>query len=141
MENMKRKYRFAPQNDDDNAFISQHQKDLEERMKAISEWVFIIIYHIMAYPRKTKYAVSSHKYSREYRISTKTNKIYLLSDVIKYVSNNYIPESGHHNIQCPCWEVRGHYRHYKTGKVVFIPSYKKGKDKDKAEPKPHEYYL
>ena len=28
---------------------------------------------------------------------------------------------------CPAWEVRGHYRHYKSGKVVFINPYTKGK--------------
>lgn len=27
-----------------------------------------------------------------------------------------------------CWEVRGHFRHYKTGKVVYIRPYEKGKD-------------
>lgn len=26
------------------------------------------------------------------------------------------------------WEVRGHFRHYKTGKVVYIKPYEKGKD-------------
>ena len=44
-----------------------------------------------------------------------------------------------HKITCTCWGVRGHYRHYKNGKVVFIKAYKKGKDKDKYEGK--EYRL
>lgn len=30
-----------------------------------------------------------------------------------------------------CWEVRGHFRHYKTGKVVYIKPYEKGKDSHK----------
>lgn len=30
-----------------------------------------------------------------------------------------------------CWGVRGHYRHYKNGKTIFINSYSKGKGKTK----------
>ncbi len=30
---------------------------------------------------------------------------------------------------CPAWGVRGHYRHYKSGKVVYVKSYIKGKEK------------
>ena len=30
---------------------------------------------------------------------------------------------------CPAWGVRGHYRHYKTGRVVYIKPYINGKDK------------
>lgn len=82
-----------------------------------------------------------YKYSREYRLSTSFNKIYLFDDIVNYVSEKYIPSKAHHEIQCPCWEVRGHYRHYKSGKLVFIPSYKKGKQKDKAQPKPKEYVI
>lgn len=76
---------------------------------------------------------------KEYRPIDK--KVFLLDDIISYVSDSYIPSAGHHEIQCPCWEVRGHYRHYKSGKVVFIPSYKKGKQRDTAKPKDKEYFV
>ena len=33
------------------------------------------------------------------------------------------------------FQVRGHYRHYKNGKIVFIKSYKKGKELDNFENK------
>jgi len=42
-------------------------------------------------------------------------------------------------IICPAWGVRGHYRHYKNGKVVFISPYTKGKDRNNYQPK--EYGL
>lgn len=42
-------------------------------------------------------------------------------------------------ITCPAWGVRGHYRHYKNGKVVFISPYTKGKDRNNYQPK--EYGL
>lgn len=142
MDNLQRHVRLFPKNDTENIFISKYGEDIRQEAKYLSEWVFIIVFHIMNYPRDRKQTrVSSHKYSREYRLSTKQNRIYLFSDILKYVSDTYVPEGQHHSIQCPCWEVRGHYRHYKSGKVVFIPAYKKGKQRDKAEPKPKEYYV
>lgn len=101
-----------------------------------------ITYHVMNYQRDRREAHPvPRKYSREHRLSTSQNKIYLLDDIIKYVHDNYVPQGGHHDIKCPCWEVRGHYRHYKSGKVIFIPSYKKGKDREQVEPKEKEYYV
>lgn len=31
-----------------------------------------------------------------------------------------------------CWDVRGHYRHYKNGKTVYIAPYEKGTDRNKG---------
>ena len=45
----------------------------------------------------------------------------------------------HAEITCPCWGVRGHFRHYKNGKVIFIEPHLKGKDK--AQYKGKEYAL
>lgn len=44
-----------------------------------------------------------------------------------------------HQIVCHCWTVRGHYRHYKSGKVVFVQSYEKGKKRNESLPK--EYVI
>ena len=33
----------------------------------------------------------------------------------------------HHIITCPAWGVRGHARHYKSGKIVYVKPYIKGK--------------
>lgn len=30
-----------------------------------------------------------------------------------------------------CWEVRGHFRHYQNGKVVYIKPYEKGENRAK----------
>ena len=90
---------------------------------------------------RKKKALIPRKYSREHRISTEKNKIYLLDDLIKYDSDNYVGSYTHHEMTCPCWEVRGHYRHYKSGKIVFIPAYRKGKDRDKTQPEGKEYFL
>lgn len=125
-------------------YHSGELKDIDvriiEMVHAFTSNILFSMSYIMNYPRERKQTrVSSHKYSREYRLSTKQNRIYLFSDILKYVSDTYVPEGQHHNIQCPCWEVRGHYRHYKNGHVVFIRSYKKGKQKDTAQPIGKEY--
>lgn len=120
-------------------------KDIDDRLiemvHAFTSNILFSMSYIMNYPRSHKQTrVASHKYSREYRLSTKQNRIYLFSDILKYVSDTYVPEGQHHSIQCPCWEVRGHYRHYKSGRVVFIRSFKKGRQRDTAQPKGKEYY-
>lgn len=44
-------------------------------------------------------------------------------------------------MKCEVWDVRGHYRHYKSGKVVFIAPYKKGKLRDCADDYKRTTYL
>ena len=112
----------------------------EERAYDAITFILFCMRYIMHYPRIHKdERISSHRYSQEYRTSTKQNRIYLFSDIVKYVSENYNPSEHHHEMQCPCWEVRGHYRHYKSGKTVFVKSFLKGKNKDTAQPMPKTY--
>ena len=42
-------------------------------------------------------------------------------------------------ITCPCWGVRGHFRHLRNGKVIFVEPYVKGKDREQYKGK--EYNL
>lgn len=44
-------------------------------------------------------------------------------------------------ITCEAWGVRGHYRRYKNGKVVYIKPYVKGKKRNEVEPKDTIYKL
>ena len=41
---------------------------------------------------------------------------------------------------CPCWGVRGHWRHLKDGRKIWINAYKKGKLKDNPEIYEHKTY-
>lgn len=43
------------------------------------------------------------------------------------------PLGGHHASPKGIFTVRGHYRHYKTGKVVWIQEFKKGEGKKKSK--------
>lgn len=70
----------------------------------------------------------------------KKNRVFYLDDIVEYVATHTETEN-HHTITCKCWDVRGHYRHYKSGKTVFIKSYRKGKQRDNVEPKSKEYIV
>lgn len=91
--------------------------------------------------RKRKAMGAPRKHTREYRKSCVSDRVYLMDDLYIYAKDKDNQEREHHEMLCPCWEVRGHYRHYKSGKVVFIKAFKKGKEKDKVSPKNREYYL
>lgn len=53
----------------------------------------------------------------------------------------YIKKKGLHKIHCECWGVRGHYRHYKSGKTIFIESYQKGSKRNEMKAKDKTYIL
>lgn len=50
-----------------------------------------------------------------------------LSDGIEYQYFHEYKDIRPYNRHTEAWEVKGHYRHYKSGKVVFVKPYKKGK--------------
>lgn len=45
-----------------------------------------------------------------------------------------------HEITCAAWGVRGHFRHYKSGKTVFIQPYVKGKKRDEYQGKVYDLF-
>lgn len=45
-----------------------------------------------------------------------------------------------HEIKCAAWGVRGHVRHYKTGKTIFIQPYVKGKKRNEYQGKVYELF-
>lgn len=71
------------------------------------------------------------------------HKIYLLDEIIDYATEEVhtLHSSATHKINCPCWSVRGHFRHYKSGKVIFVKDYKKGKKRDKMKPIDKTYII
>lgn len=83
--------------------------------------------------------INHHNQPRQNKYKNK--KIYLLDEIVEYVDENGLSRNKHNGskIQCPCWSVRGHYRHYKSGKVIFVENYKKGKERDKIEPENKTY--
>lgn len=50
-------------------------------------------------------------------------------------------ESVSRSITCPLWQVRGHMRHYKNGRTVYIAPYRKGRDRDSTVRCPDREYV
>lgn len=66
------------------------------------------------------------------------NKIYLLDDIIIYGASHSTDIITKH-YKCPCWQVRGFYRHYKSGKAVWVKPFQKGWNRKKEKPKDSIY--
>ena len=49
---------------------------------------------------------------------------------ILHKTSTAAPQGGHHRSPQGTFSVRGHYRHYKTGKTVWIKEYRKGTGKE-----------
>lgn len=110
------------------------------KLAAVTFWYLVHIDKEIK-DRKQKKMPTPKRHTREYRKSCVSDRVYLMDDLYIYAKDKDDQEREHHEMLCPCWEVRGHYRHYKSGKVVFIKAFKKGKEKDKVSPKNREYYL
>lgn len=63
------------------------------------------------------------------RKESKQKQEYKLFDVIRKYSK-HINHNKHH-IKQERWDVKGHFRHYKNGKVVYVKPYEKGKGRKK----------
>ena len=53
-------------------------------------------------------------------------------ETLKAKTPEAIQDRAIREITCPVWEVRGHMRHYKSGKAVYIAPYRKGRERDSA---------
>lgn len=135
--------------DKQKLFLPDYKKyiSLIEKPGSIHDRLLYSMEYIMTTDREK---VQKDIYSKEnvMEIKRKQNKkkyphkIYMLSDIIEYVNEKGLKqETKGREINCPCWSVRGHYRHYKSGKTVFIKSYLKGKKREAEEPKAKEYYV
>lgn len=68
-----------------------------------------------------------HKKNQKKKIKKKDSITYILSR--KVGKKPSIKAKGSHNSPSESFSVRGHFRHYKNGRVIWIDSYIKGKEK------------
>lgn len=113
-------------------------------------WLQTFIKGFMAYvickSEKSKLEIREER--RELKAKTGSNrpannsndKVYLLDDIVRYTATHK-PTGIKHNITCPAWEVRGYYRHYKSGKTVWVNGYRKGKERNNAVTKNVDIFL
>lgn len=107
-----------------------------ETASDLSKYLFDIFYktvylmknNIFELEEKTVKIGNSNNKKRNKRCKTKTKhyKFYTIAnkdEIKRKLSSKRV-------ITCNLWEVGGHYRRYKSGKVVYIKPYKKGKDRN-----------
>lgn len=130
-------------------FINGHPAEEEYNNVVLDEvrHLTALLDGIMSVPRKkeTKKVVGRNgnpkTENKDYHYKPKT--VFLLDDIVEYINENGMSRTRHTGnvMKCPCWGVRGHYRHYKSGKVVFVKEYKKGKERANTEPKSKTYTI
>lgn len=69
-----------------------------------------------------------YKDPKERKYNPYKNKVYKLIDVVRKYERHINKNKKH--VTCDYWEVKGHFRHYKNGKVVYVKPYSKGKNKN-----------
>lgn len=69
-----------------------------------------------------------YKAPEERKYNPPKNKVYKLIDVVRKYERHINKNKKH--ITCEYWEVKGHFRHYKSGKVVWVKPHSKGKNKE-----------
>ena len=103
--------------------------------KACLKYCSIMAY--MAYNRE--YKVSNHKTVHHKATTPKiTNKRYNNLQTKVYVLDGESGCVGHHNSPSYEFEVRGYYRHYKSGKVIWFDGFTKCKGKGKPQNKHYQ---
>lgn len=123
-----------------NNMVNGNNADMtdEEILNFLQRWVTVEALFIRAvkqyimnesYNRKVIYKescrkgdVTSNGHKRSTNVKNPTVQ-FLLDDIINYVSYS----GRKHGINCECWGVRGHFRHLRSGRVIWINSYEKGK--------------
>lgn len=109
--------------------VSEIYRENDELIDIIPPMKFMEYIIRESQKRKYEYVIKEEKEIKENTISKKAkkNKIeYNLLDAIKIYQKNE-GEKRKYEITCESWDIRGHFRHYKSGKVVWIAPYKKGK--------------
>ncbi len=116
------------------------------QIKAECSIIVWFCYYVMMTKREKIIGKSVQKKQSINKVQNKNQqdkKIFLFDEIIEYVNENRPNSTNQNNnvMKCPCWSVRGHYRHYKSGKTIFIKNYIKGKERNKGKTKEREYYI
>lgn len=119
----------------------EYTKEIVEDSWSADYTPVISFMQYVLYRAKNQEVIYKDKADRHYNYTGKaaaTNKEYKLIDVIRHYAEHI--NHGKHNITCEHWIVKGHFRHYRSGKVVYIKPFSKGKNKN-ATPADREYRL
>ncbi len=95
--------------------------------------------------RVLKQEKENKKKNKNRKPGQKLDTIINMDEIVKYIKpgdfKRIITGGGTRIYMCEDWEVRGHWRHYKNGKKVFINSYHKGVKRNEGIEKDKTYTL
>ena len=124
IENMLNQYGETKTNSDITDFIMTWVRAEIEFIRRLKQYIMNESYRRTTIQKESSYIGDSENEQTEKAVRIRKPVVnYLLGDIVEYVSRSYRK----HNITCECWGVRGHFRHYKSGKVTWISGYEKGK--------------
>lgn len=100
-------------------------------------WNYVIVNwfvkNLPAYVRKTSRKVNpKQKPSKKKKSKQKPLEV-VWRDEYEVDLKETTRQALHREIKCLCWGVRGHVRHYKDGREIFIKPYRKGKERDNQD--------
>ena len=81
------------------------------------------------------------KYEKAHNKNRKIRTVKIIH--INYEALSRVSNTAHYQMSCPCWGVVGHWRHYQTGKRIWIKPYRKGAERSNTEkylPKNYSIY-
>ena len=97
-----------------------------------STWTFIIvnwfIKNLPSHYRKTKRTLRPKNMPKKKKGGQRPLSVIIRDEYVIDLTD-MDRKSLRHEIKCLCWGVRGHVRHYKSGKTIFINPYRKGKER------------
>lgn len=94
--------------------------------------------------RVLKQEKENKKKNKTRKPNQQLNTIINMDEIVKYIKPGdfkRIITGTSRTYHCEDWEVRGHWRHYKSGKKVFINSYHKGAKRNEGIEKDKTYTL
>lgn len=136
------------------------QKQRDERQIAMQRFIIHLVFEFEFFVMRglelrkvteKEYAGRIMKQEKENKKKNKTRKssqkldtVINIDEIVKYIKPGdfkRIITGSSRTYQCEDWEVRGHWRHYKNGKKVFINSYHKGIKRNEGIEKDKTYTI
>lgn len=110
--------------------------DIVDDLAYKAAWTFVIVNWFVkslpAYVRKQSRKVKPKQKPSKKKAKQKPLEV-VWRDEYEVDLKEVTRQTLRHEIKCLCWGVRGHVRHYKDGREIFIKPYRKGKERDNPD--------
>ena len=110
------------EHNDTNAIQHKLILHIASTIRMVKQYIMNESYKRVTIQKVSNVSKSTCKCEKKAHANGKKTVTYLLNDIVNYVSSN----DRSMIYTCECWTVRGHFRHYKNGKVVWVSAYEKG---------------